>query len=82
LKEGVLLNHTLCVGIDVAKLSNHVYALNFNRDKLLSVNIPNTQDGANLIETHILKLLDKHHLSKVIVFTPVILRPTYQLLSF
>lgn len=61
------MNHTLCVGIDVAKLSNHVYALNFNRDKLLSVNIPNTQDGANLIETHILKLLDKHHLSKVIV---------------
>jgi transposase len=67
LKEGVLLNHTLCVGIDVAKLSNHVYALNLNRDKLLSVNIPNTQDGANLIETHILKLLDKHQLSKVIV---------------
>jgi len=67
LKEGVNLIHTLFVGIDVAKLSNHVYALNLNRDKLLSVNIPNTQDGANLIETHILKLLDQHHLTKVIV---------------
>lgn len=67
MKEGVTLNHTLFVGIDVAKLSNHVYALNLNRDQLLSVNIPNTQDGANQIETHILKLLDKHHLTKVIV---------------
>jgi transposase len=67
LKEGVTLNLTLFVGIDVAKLSNHVYALNLNRDKLLSVNIPNTQDGANQIEIHLLKLLDQHHLSKVIV---------------
>lgn len=66
-KEGVTLNQTLFVGIDVAKSSNHVYALNLNRDKLLSVNISNTQDGADLIETRILKLLDKHHLSKVIV---------------
>ena len=61
------MNQTLFVGIDVAKSSNHVYALNLNRDKLLSVNISNTQDGAHLIETRILKLLDKHHLSKVIV---------------
>jgi len=61
------LNHTLFVGIDVAKLSNHVYALNLNRDKLLSVNIPNTQDGAHQIELKILELLEKHKLSKVTV---------------
>jgi transposase len=67
LKEGVTLNNTLFVGIDVAKLTNHVYCLNLNRDKLLSINIPNTQDGANQIETHLLKLLEKHKLTKVIV---------------
>jgi len=61
------LNHTLFVGIDVAKLTNHVYCLNLDRDKLLSVNIPNTQDGANQIETHLLKLLEKHNLTKLIV---------------
>ena len=67
MKEGVTLNHTLFVGIDVAKLTNHVYCLNLDRDKLLSVNIPNTQDGANQIETHLLKLLEKHNLTKLIV---------------
>lgn len=67
MKEGVTLNHTLFVGIDVAKLTNHVYCLNLDRDKLLSVNIPNTQDGANQIETHLLKLLEKHNLTKAII---------------
>jgi len=67
LKEGVTLNQTLFVGIDVAKLTNHVYCLNLNRDKLLSTNIPNTQDGANQIESLLLKLLEKYNLTKVIV---------------
>jgi len=67
LKEGVTLNHTLFVGIDVAKLTNHVYCLNLDRDKLLSINIPNTQDGANQIESHLLQLLEKHNFTKVIV---------------
>ena len=61
------MNQTLFVGIDVAKLTNHVYCLNLDRKKLLSINIPNTQDGANQIETHLLKLLEKHNLTKVIV---------------
>jgi transposase len=67
LKEGVTLNHTLFVGIDVAKLTNHVYCLNLDRDKLLSVNIPNTQDGANQIEMRLLKLLEKHKLTKLLI---------------
>ena len=61
------MNHTLFVGIDVAKLTNHIYCLNLDRDKLLSINIPNTQYGANQIETHLLKLLEKHNLTKIIV---------------
>ena len=61
------MNHTLFVGIDVAKLTNHIYCLNLDRDKLLSINIPNTQDGANQIESHLLKLLEKHNLTKLIV---------------
>jgi len=67
LKEGVTLNQTLFVGIDVSKYSNHVYCLNLEREKLLSINIPNTQDGANKIEAHLLKLLEKHKLTKVII---------------
>jgi len=67
LKEGVTLNHTLFVGIDIAKLTNHVFALNLERDKLLSINIPNTRDDANQIETHLLKLLEKHNLTKMII---------------
>lgn len=67
MKEGVTLNHTLFVGIDVAKLTNHLYCLNLDRDKLLSINIPNNENGANQIEMHLLKLLEKHNLTKVIV---------------
>jgi len=67
LKEGVTLNQTLFVGIDVAKQTNHIYCLNLDRDKLLSINIPNTQDGVNHIEAHLLKLLEKHKLTKVII---------------
>lgn len=61
------MNQTLFVGIDVSKKFNYIYALNLNRDKLLTSNIPNTQDGANQIEGEILKLLAVHSLSKVIV---------------
>ena len=61
------MNLTLFVGIDVAKSSNHVYAMNLNRDKLLSTNIPNTQDGATIIESKLCDLLMKHSLSKIIV---------------
>jgi transposase len=67
LKEGFILNLTLFVGIDVAKSSNHVYAMNLNRDKLLSTNIPNTQDGAAIIESKLCDLLMKHSLSKIVV---------------
>jgi transposase len=67
LKEGFILNLTLFVGIDVSKSSNHVYAMNLNRDKLLSTNIPNTQDGATIIESKLCDLLMKHSLSKIIV---------------
>ena len=67
MKEGVTLNQTLFVGIDVAKQTNHIYCLNLDRDKLLSINIPNTQDGVNHIEAHLLKLLEKHKLTKVII---------------
>lgn len=61
------MNLTLFVGIDVSKSSNHVYAMNLNRDKLLSTNIPNTQDGATIIESKLCDLLMKHSLSKIIV---------------
>jgi len=61
------LTQTLFVGIDVAKGTNHVYAMNLNQDKLLSTNIPNTQDGANQIEEKLLSLLNQHKLFKVIV---------------
>jgi transposase len=61
------LNLTLFVGIDVSKSSNHIYAMNLNRDKLLSTNIPNTQDGATIIESKLCDLLMKHSLSKIIV---------------
>jgi len=61
------LNLTLFVGIDVSKDSNHVYALNLNRDRLLSTHVPNTQDGAAIIESKLLELLDKHKLSKIII---------------
>jgi transposase len=67
LKVGDTLNHTLFVGIDVSKFSNFVYAMNLNSEKLLTSNIPNTQDGANQIESKLLKLLDQHHLTKIIV---------------
>ena len=67
MKEGVLLNLTLFVGIDVSKNSNHVYAMDFNREKLLSTHIPNTQDGAAIIESKLLNLLEKRTLSKLIV---------------
>jgi transposase len=67
LKEGFILNLILFVGIDVSKSSNHVYAMNLNRDKLLSTNIPNTQDGATIIESKLCNLLMKHSLSKIIV---------------
>jgi len=67
LKEGVTLIQTLFVGIDVAKGTNHVYAMNLNQEKLLSANIPNTQDGANQIEEKLLSLLNQHKLFKVIV---------------
>lgn len=61
------MNLTLFVGIDVSKSSNHVYAMNLNRDKLLSTNIPNTQDGATIIESKLCDLLMKHSLSKIVV---------------
>jgi transposase len=67
LKVGDTLNHTLFVGIDVSKFSNFVYAMNLNSEKLLTSNIPNTQDGANQIESKLLKLLDQHNLTKIIV---------------
>lgn len=67
MKEGVTLNHTLFVGIDVAKESNHVYAMNLNALKLLSINIPNTQDGANQIEEKLILLLNNHKLSKILI---------------
>lgn len=67
LKEGFNLNLTLFVGIDVSKESNHVYAMNLARDKLLSTHIPNTQDGAAIIESKLLDILNSHKLSKVIV---------------
>lgn len=41
--------------------------MNLNRDKLLSTNIPNTQDGATIIESKLCNLLMKHSLSKIIV---------------
>lgn len=61
------MNLTLFVGIDVSKNSNHVYAMDFNREKLLSTHIPNTQDGAAIIESKLLNLLEKRTLSKLIV---------------
>ncbi|MDY0276952.1 MAG: IS110 family transposase, partial [Acholeplasma sp.] len=61
------MNHTLFVGIDVAKDSNHVYAMNLNAHKFLSTHIPNTQDGANQIEEKLILLLNKHKLTKVLI---------------
>jgi len=67
LKVGDTLDHTLFVGIDVSKHSNFVYAMNLNSEKLLTSCVPNTQDGANQIESKLLKLLEQHGLTKVIV---------------
>lgn len=61
------MNQTLFVGIDVSKDSNHVYAMNLDRKKLLSSNIPNTQDGANQIEVKLLSLINEYKLSKIII---------------
>ena len=67
MKGGVTLNQTLFVGIDVSKGSNYVYAMNLDRKKLLSSNIPNTQEGANQIETKLLELLSSNNLKKLII---------------
>ena len=67
MKGGVTLNQTLFVGIDVSKGSNYVYAMNLDRKKLLSSNIPNTQDGAIQIETKLLELLSSNNLKKLII---------------
>ena len=61
------MNQTLFVGIDVSKGSNYVYAMNLDRKKLLSSNIPNTQDGANQIEAKLLELLSSNNLKKLII---------------
>lgn len=61
------MNLSLFVGIDVSKESNHVYAMNLARDRLLSTHIPNTQDGAAIIESKLLELLHTYELSKTII---------------
>lgn len=61
------MNHTLFVGIDVAKESNHIFAMNLHADKLLSTRIPNTQDGATHIEEKLLKLIHVHQFDKIII---------------
>lgn len=61
------MNLTLFVGIDVSKDSNHVFAMNLARDKLLSTHVPNSQDGAAIIESRLLDLLNKHKFLKIIV---------------
>lgn len=63
----ILLNPTLFVGIDVSKSSNQVYAMTFDQKKLLSTSIPNTQDGAEIMERKFLDLLDKNALSKITI---------------
>jgi len=70
LESGDFMNDLLqylFVGIDVSKENNQVYAMNFSQEKLASFSTPNHQSGANLLEEKLLDILDRHHLSKIII---------------
>lgn len=58
---------TLFVGIDVAKHSNHVYAMGLDRTKLLSTKIDNDLEGATKIEAKLLELIKKHNFTNLII---------------
>lgn len=61
-----VLNY-LFVGIDVSKLSNQVYAMNFSQKKLLSFVVSNDTSGAAKIEEKLIDCLIKNSLEKVVI---------------
>ena len=70
LESGDFMNDLLLylfVGIDVSKENNQVYAMNFSQDKLASFSTPNHQSGAHTLEAKLIEILDRHHLSKIII---------------
>jgi len=58
------IQNTLFVGIDVAKDSNRVHAMDFDRHRLAAFSAPNDQDGASRLETQILSTLRSADLSR------------------
>lgn len=59
--------NSLFVGIDVSKLSNQVYAMNFDKKKLLSFVVSNDTSGAAKIEEKLIDCLIKNSLDKVVI---------------
>ena len=59
--------NSLFVGIDVSKLSNQVYAMNFDQKKLLSFVVSNDTSGAAKIEEKLIDCLIKNSLDKVVI---------------
>ena len=59
--------NSLFVGIDVSKLSNQVYAMNFDQKKLLSFVVSNDTSGAAKIEEKLIDCLVKNSLDKVVI---------------
>ena len=59
--------NSLFVGIDVSKLSNQVFGMDFGQNKLLSFSAPNDSVGASKIEEKLLKCLKKNTLENVTI---------------
>ena len=68
MKEKIDYLSTLFVGIDIASRAHVISALDFNQDFFIKmVPVPNTQEGAVLLESMIVDVLKENHQFKYII---------------
>lgn len=68
MKEHIDYLSTLFVGIDIASRNHVISALDFNQDFFIKMkSVPNTQEGAELLESMIADVLDENHQFKYVV---------------
>lgn len=61
MKEHIDYLSTLFVGIDIASRNHVISALDFNQDFFIKMkSVPNTQEGAELLESMIADVLDEN----------------------